>query len=80
MTPATLLQLIRLASPSLPVGGFSYSEGIESAVEAGFVVDEATTLRWLVDQLHLGLGRSDLPILARALGAWRRLTSTPSPR
>jgi urease accessory protein len=66
-----LLQLMRLASPSLPVGGFSYSEGIESAVETRLVSDEATAERWLVDQLHLGLARSDLPVVARALAAWR---------
>ena len=40
-----LLQLMRLASPSLPVGGFSYSEGLESAVEHGLVGDEASALR-----------------------------------
>ena len=62
---------MRLASPSLPVGGFSYSEGIESAVETGRVSDEATANRWLVDQLHLGLARSDLPVVAQALAAWR---------
>ena len=33
LTPATLLQLMRLASPSLPVGGFSYSDGFEAAYE-----------------------------------------------
>ena len=71
MKAAALLQLMRLASPSLPVGGFSYSEGIESAVESGRVCDEATARRWLVDQLHLGLARSDLPIVAHALAAWR---------
>ncbi len=67
-----LLQLMRLASPSLPVGGFSYSEGLESAVESGRVTNEAEALRWLRDQLHLGLARSDLAIVAKALGAWRR--------
>jgi urease accessory protein len=66
-----LLQLIRLASPSLPVGAFSYSEGIESAVASALVSDEATAQAWLLDQLELGLGRSDLPIVARALEAWR---------
>ncbi len=71
MKAATLLQLMRLASPSLPVGGFSYSEGIESAVESGRVDDEATASRWLVDQLHLGLARSDLPVVAAALAAWQ---------
>ena len=72
LSPATLLQLMRLASPSLPVGGFSYSEGLESAVDAALVGDEASAARWLVDQLRLGLGRADLPIVARALAAWRR--------
>ncbi len=72
LSPAALLQLMRLASPSLPVGGFSYSEGIESAVDAGLVGDEATARCWLVDQLRLGLARSDLPTVARALAAWRR--------
>ena len=71
MKAAALLQLMRLASPSLPVGGFSYSEGIESAVETGRVSDEATAERWLVDQLHLALARSDLPVVAHALAAWR---------
>ena len=72
LSPASLLQLMRLASPSLPVGGFSYSEGLESAVDALLVVDEASAQRWLADQLHLGLARADLAVLARALAAWRR--------
>jgi urease accessory protein len=64
---------MRLASPSLPVGGFSYSEGLESAIDAGLVTNEADAQRWLVDQLHLALGRADLAVVARALAAWRRL-------
>jgi urease accessory protein len=72
LSPGSLLQLMRLASPSLPVGGFSYSEGLESAVDASLVGDEASAQRWLADQLCLGLARADLPILARALAAWRR--------
>ncbi len=69
-TPAALLQLLWLASPALPVGGFSYSEGLEAAVEAGSVHDETSAQRWLLDQLHLGLGRSELPLLAQAIAAW----------
>lgn len=71
MNGATLLLLLRLASPSLPVGGFSYSEGIEGAVESGRVGSEAQVLEWLRDQLHLGLSRSDLPVVAGALLGWR---------
>jgi urease accessory protein len=67
-----MLHLMWLASPALPVGGFSYSEGLEAAVDAGLVTDEASAADWLCDQLHLSLARADLPALARALPAWRR--------
>lgn len=69
---ATLLGLIWLASPALPVGGFSYSEGLEPAVDTGLVRDEASARAWLLDQLALGLQRSELPLVAAALKAWRR--------
>lgn len=59
-----------LASPALPVGGFSYSEGLEAAVEAGLVIDEAQATDWLSNQLQLALARSDLPALAQACQAW----------
>ncbi|MFT3857300.1 MAG: urease accessory protein UreF [Aquabacterium sp.] len=66
------LQLMWLASPALPVGGFSYSEGLEAAVDAGLVTNETQAAAWLRDQLHLGLARSDLPVVARAMAAWQR--------
>jgi urease accessory protein len=69
-TDTALLQLLWLASPALPVGGFSYSEGLEAAVDAGAVHGEASTARWLSDQAALVLGRSELPLLAAALEAW----------
>jgi urease accessory protein len=71
LTPAALIELMRLASPALPVGGFSYSEGLEAAVEAGLVNDEASTRHWLIDQLNLTLARCDLPAAAQAFDAWR---------
>jgi urease accessory protein len=70
-TDAALLQLMWLASPALPVGGFSYSEGLEAAVEAQLVRDEVTAGDWLVDQLHAGLGRADLAVVAKAVDAAR---------
>jgi urease accessory protein len=70
MNPAALLGLMRLASPALPVGGFSYSEVLEAAVEAALVHDEASARHWLLDQLHLGLARAELPLVASAHGAW----------
>jgi len=69
---SALLQLMWLASPALPVGGFSYSEGLESAVESGRVVGEVQTRDWLLDQLELSLVRCDLSVVATAHGAWRR--------
>ena len=69
---AALLQLMWLASPALPVGGFSYSEGLESAVDAGTVTNEAQAAAWLLDQLHLGLARNESAVVAAAFGAWRR--------
>ena len=72
-TPAAaLLQLMWLASPALPVGGFSYSEGLESAVESARVTNEATASAWLLDQLHLSLARSDIAVVSRAFKAWQR--------
>lgn len=62
---------MQLASPALPVGGFSYSEGLEAAVDQGLVNDEASAQDWLLDQLHLVQARSDLPVLVQALTAWR---------
>ena len=67
-----LLQLMWLASPALPVGGFSYSEGLESAVEAGRVTNENTASAWLLDQLQLSLARSDIAVVSRAFKAWQR--------
>jgi urease accessory protein len=61
-----------LASPALPVGGFSYSEGLESAVEAGLVSTETQASAWLQDQLKLAVARSDLAVVARAALAWQR--------
>ncbi|MDO8903344.1 urease accessory protein UreF [Hydrogenophaga sp.] len=68
---AGLLQILWLASPTLPVGGFSYSEGLEAAVEVGAVSDETTAANWLADQLHLSLARSDLAVVAQAIRAWQ---------
>jgi len=61
-----------LASPALPVGGFSYSEGLESAVEAGHIGSEADAAAWLRDQLQLSLARSELAVCAKAFKAWQR--------
>ena len=65
-----LLHLMWLASPALPVGGFSYSEGLEAAVDSGRVGTEAQASLWLQDQLQLSLARCELAVVAQAFAAW----------
>ena len=71
MHDTSFMQLMWLASPALPIGGFSYSEVLEAAVDSGRVTSEQEASAWLVDQLHLSLARSDLAAVAQAVPAWR---------
>jgi urease accessory protein len=66
-----LARLLQLASPALPVGAFSYSQGLEWAIEEGTVHDEASTLAWIGDLLEHNLGRFEAPLLARLIAAWQ---------
>ena len=65
-----LIELMRLASPALPVGGFSYSEALETAVDSGRVTNVDGARSWSHNQLHLSLARCDLPLVAAAHAAW----------
>jgi urease accessory protein len=67
---SSLLQLIWLASPALPVGGFSYSEGLEAAIESAHVAPDSIA-NWLTDQLHISLACADLAALCQAIDAAR---------
>jgi urease accessory protein len=49
---AQLAAVLQLASPALPIGAFSYSQGLEAAVNAGVVVDEASAGAWICDQFQ----------------------------
>jgi len=66
-----LLRLLQLASPALPVGAYTYSQGLEWAVESGAVRSEADTAAWIGDVLAWSLARFEAPLLARQLAAWR---------
>ena len=70
LTPTTLMKLMWLASPALAVGGFSYSEGLESAVEQGWVIDEPSATQWLIDQMLLSQAKGDWSLVAQAITSW----------
>jgi len=71
MQDSSLMQLMWLASPALPVGGFSYSECLEAAVNNALVATEKEASDWLVEQLHTSLARADLAVIAQAVSAWQ---------
>jgi len=64
-----LLHLLHLVSPTLPTGAFSYSQGLEWAVEAGWVHDGPTLQGWLIDLIEQSLAFVDIPILGRMMTA-----------
>lgn len=64
------LRLMSLMSPTLPIGGFTYSQGIEKAVEECWITDVNTAYEWLNDQLSSGLAYTDLPILHKFYNAY----------
>ena len=66
---SVLLSLMWLASPALPIGGFSYSEGLEAAVDHGLVTNEASATGWLTTQLELVQARGDMALIAKAIPA-----------
>jgi urease accessory protein len=67
--PLGRLRLMQLISPALPIGAFTYSQGLEWAVEAGWVRDVETLADWLEGLLNDGLAQLELPMLKRLYGA-----------
>jgi urease accessory protein len=65
-----LCRLLQLASPALPVGAYSYSQGLEAAIEAKIVHDAATMKTWIADVLALSLARMEAPLFLRLCEAW----------
>jgi len=60
-----LLRLMHLISPSLPIGSFTYSQGIEWAVEYGWIKTADDLAKWLDNQLHTSVMHLDIPVLQR---------------
>lgn len=67
-----LLRLLHLASPALPIGAFHFSQGLEYAVERGWVHDEASAAAWIEGLLEHVVGQLDLPVLHRLFDAFER--------
>ena len=70
MNAASLLHLLQFASPALPIGGYSYSQGLEAALEEGLVTDADSARAWIACYLHDVVARWDAPVLWRLLGAF----------
>ena len=70
--PVGLLSLLQLASPALPVGAFSYSEGLETLVESGQITTGDRLQQWLTQELHTGGIRLEAAIMVRAYQAARQ--------
>lgn len=66
-----LLRLLQLSSVSLPVGGYAFSQGMEYAIDKGWVTKPQQVAEWTALQLTQSLARVDLPILRMAMAAWR---------
>ena len=70
MTPQALLYLLSLVSPSLPVGAYAYSQGLEYAVQKQWINNEAECLDWISGVYRFGFAATDLPIGWRLHRSW----------
>ena len=70
MNAAGLLHLLQFASPALPIGGYSYSQGLEAALEEGLVHDAVSARAWIVRGLHEVMAQWDAPLFWRLLQAF----------
>jgi urease accessory protein len=70
MNAAALLHLLQFASPALPVGGYSYSQGLEAALEDGQVRDASSAQAWIARHLMEVMASWDAPLFWRMLQAY----------
>lgn len=70
ISAAALPRLLQLCSPALPVGAYAYSQGLECAVDHGWVHDEASASAWILGLLNHSLRYLDLPVFARLYQGW----------
>lgn len=70
MNTLALVRLLHLASPTLPVGAFSYSQGLEWQVDCGAIRTEADAGEWITAVFDAGIASFELPLLAAQMRAW----------
>jgi urease accessory protein len=71
-TDSALPRLLQLVSPSLPIGAYTYSQGIEWAVEEGWIKTPAQLSDWLRGLMETSLVYLEIPVLQRLIQAWQR--------
>lgn len=69
MQSKAVLSLLQLASPSLPIGAYTYSQGLEAAIETGAVTDECSARAWIVEALTV-VTHFEAPVVWRLLRAF----------
>lgn len=70
MQAAALTRLLQLSSPALPVGAYTYSQGLEWAVDCGQLKNEQDVQAWITDLLHGNIGTFEAPLLAQLIAAF----------
>jgi urease accessory protein len=72
MSRIALTRLLQLSSQTLPSGGYSHSQGLESAIERRVVTDEFSLGRWIADSLEYSMGSFEIPCLLAMVDAWAK--------
>ena len=72
MLAESQLRLMQLISPTLPIGSFAYSQGLEYAVEAGWIQNKEQTGRWVKGLINNTLTSLDVPVMQRLYNAWQK--------
>jgi urease accessory protein len=72
MQAAALLHLLQFASPALPIGAYSYSQGLEAALESGAVHDAASARAWIARHLHEVMAQWEAPACWRLMRAFEQ--------
>ncbi len=69
---APLPPILQLVSPTLPIGAYAYSNGLEYAVAAGWIQDASSAHAWIADIAAHNICNLDLPVLRRLYRAWHK--------